>query len=260
MQARKAGKGQAPGSLKMKADPAAGQAERILAIIPARNEEKTVCEVVQRTSSSLGLHVVVVDDQSEDGTRVQAAQAGATVLPLRLHLGAWGAIQTGFRYALRHGFHKAVTLDADGQHLPDMVPALLEAMRVEDYDVVIGSCPERASMMRKIAWQFFRSIAGFSLQDITSGFRVYNRRAMSVLLQPKASLLDYQDVGVLLLLREYGLKIGEVPVPMAQRKDGHSRVFATWFLVFEYMLKSSILCTSKGVISRTCSEARLLIP
>ena len=147
-----------------------------------------------------------------------------------------------------------MTLDADGQHLPKMVPTLLRAMREGNHDVVIGSCPERASKLRKFAWSLFRHIAGFSLQDITSGFRVYNRRAMSVLLQPQASLLDYQDVGVLLLLREYGIAIGEVPVPMADRRDGHSRIFATWFLVIEYMIKSSVICTAKSLISRTCSE------
>lgn len=233
--------------------------KKTLAIIPAWNEEVTVGRIVSSTILDHGLDVVVVDDNSDDDTVEKALDAGATVLPLRVHLGAWGAAQAGLRYALRNGYSHAITMDADGQHLPGMIPVLLEAMVSGGKDLVIGSCPDRASSARRFAWGFFRALTGFNVEDITSGFRGYSRRAMSVLLQPQACLLDYQDIGVLLLAREFGLAIGEVPVPMRPRVSGHSRVFATWMLVFEYLFKSSIICASKTMRHVTCKSRPVIL-
>ena len=156
--------------------------------------------------------MVVIDDCSSDATATIARAAGATVLPLTLQLGAWGAIQTGLRYALRHGYRTAITLDADGQHEPECISELVEPLADRRADVVIGAFPERASRARRIAWSYFRWLTGLKLEDITSGFRAYNHTAMTVLAAPEASLLDYQDVGVLLILRRKGLRTVEVPV------------------------------------------------
>jgi glycosyltransferase involved in cell wall biosynthesis len=108
-----------------------------------------------------------VDDGSIDETGAIALLSGACVLRAPLWQGAWGAIQTGIRYALRHGYSGVVTMDADGQHEPAYLPQLLEAAR--NADVVIAACPARGSAMRHIAWRYFRFLTGFTLEDLTSG-------------------------------------------------------------------------------------------
>jgi glycosyltransferase involved in cell wall biosynthesis len=216
-----------------------------LVIIPAFNEEATISAIVRQITQRWNCPVVVVDDCSTDATAVLAQTAGATVLPLTLQLGAWGAIQTGIRYALRQGYKIVVTLDADGQHDPNQIGKLLEPVASNHADVTIGAFPERASRARRIAWHYFRWLTGLKLEDITSGFRAYNHAAMNVLVQPEASLLDYQDVGVLLILRHHRLRISEIPVWMKQRIQGSSHIFRSWWIVSQYMLQTSVLCLAR---------------
>ncbi len=222
--------------------------DRLIALIPAYNEEATVGSIVGQIRRRWGCPVVVIDDCSTDTTGRVARMAGATVLPLVLQLGAWGAIQTGLRYALRQGYRTAVTLDADGQHEPACIGELLEPLATDQTDradVTIGAFPERASRARRIAWSYFRWLTGLKLEDITSGFRAYNHAAMTVLATQEASLLDYQDIGVLLILRRKGLRTVEVPVPMQPRFQGASRVFRSWWVVGQYMLQTSVLCLAR---------------
>lgn len=216
-----------------------------LALIPAHNEAATVGTVVGQVRRLWRCPVVVIDDCSTDGTAQVARAAGAIVLPLTLQLGAWGAMQTGLRYALRHGFRVAVTLDADGQHEPAGIGDLLQPLDAGQADVAIGAFPERASRARRLAWRYFRLLTGLKLEDITSGFRAYNHAAIAALAAPEASLLDYQDVGVLLILRRQGLRTVEVPVPMQTRAIGASRVFRSWWIVGAYMLQTSLLCLAR---------------
>ncbi len=214
-------------------------------LIPARNEEATVGEVVCKILSQLHCEVVVIDDVSTDGTIEAARSAGATVLPLAIHLGAWGAIQTGMRYALKKDYRIAVTMDADGQHQASSVKGLIEPIRRGDADMVIGACVKRGSRARHLAWMIFRRLSGIGLEDLTSGFRAYNQKSMILLASRKATLLDYQDLGVLILLRRMGLSIVEKQVEMCPRLSGASRIFNSWWVVARYMLASSILCLAK---------------
>ena len=212
----------------------------LLVVIPARDEAGSIAAVVAAIKR-IGLqHILVINDQSTDDTAALAAEAGAVVLNPVLPLGAWGAMQAGIRYAIRHDFAYVVTIDADGQHEPACIPDLLAAVR--KHDVVIGAHPERASPLRKLAWRYFRLITGFNIEDLTSGFRCYNRAACEILADDEATLLDYQDVGVLLLLRKSGLRIAEVPVAMYSRANGPSRIFSSWPRILRYMLESTLLC------------------
>ena len=103
--------------------------QRLLAIIPARNEAATVGEIVRRVRAVVGSAILVVNDASSDDTSAQARLAGACVIDLPSQLGAWGAAQTGLRYAKRNRFTAALTLDADGQHHPEELPTLLDGWR-----------------------------------------------------------------------------------------------------------------------------------
>src|SRR5690606_20911899 len=148
---------------------------------------------------------------------------------------------TGIRYLLQQDFDIVVTLDADGQHEPDSLPALLEPVIRGSADVAIGTCPERVSRLRLVAWMMMKTTSGLRLEDITSGFRVYNRRALVELADARATLLDYQDVGVLLRLQAAGLTLLDVPVQMQARSEGSSRVFHSWLVVGRYMLQTLVL-------------------
>lgn len=221
---------------------------RPLIVIPSRNEAATIGAVVLGVRNEGYSDVLVVDDGSTDETGRIARESGAFVLRAPLAQGAWGAMQTGIRYAVRHNFTSVITMDADGQHLPQQISRLFRA--AEHADVVIGACTQRGSTARKLAWAFFRRITGFSLEDLTSGFRLYDSRACQVLAGDEATLIDYQDMGVLLLLRNSGLTISEVDVEMAPRVDGISRIFYSWWAVLRYMLETTVLCLAKGAVRR----------
>ncbi len=229
---------------------------RLLAVIPARNEATTVSEVVRGVTAFVGCDVLVVSDASEDETASLARAAGATVIELPCRLGAWGATQTGMRYAQRNRYTTVLTLDADGQHRPQELPALLAAHARSEADVSIGTCTQRLSAAKRLAWRYFRLLTGIGVQDFTSGLRVYDRRAVRALAAREASLLDYQDLGVLMLLRKKGLELHEVPTVMSPRCQGGSRVFSSWPMVARYMLHTTVLCIAQiGVRPRIRARA-----
>jgi glycosyltransferase involved in cell wall biosynthesis len=213
-------------------------------LIPAWNEEATVTDVVSNIREDCPYDVIVINDASTDHTADRAAAAGARVLNLPVNLGAWGATQTGIRFALKKGYRQVITMDADGQHLSSAIPQLLAPIAAGNADIVIGSCTERGSHARKMAWRFFRGMTGLEIEDLTSGFRAYDLPAMKILASKKATLLEYQDIGVLLLLMHSGLKIQEMKVPMRLRQSGSSKIFSSWFKVAVYLLLNLILCTS----------------
>jgi glycosyltransferase involved in cell wall biosynthesis len=222
-----------------------------LAVIPARNEAPTVADVVRRTLATGQCDVLVIDDASTDETAALARAAGATVITVPFSLGAWGATQTGMRFAQRHRYHTVLTLDADGQHHPEELPKLLATLRRSGANVIIGTYARRMSAARKVAGRYFRLLTRLNVQDFTSGLRAYDRLAVRALASREASLLDYQDMGVLMLLSKKGLILQESPTVMSPRRAGASRVFASWLLVARYMLHTTVLCIAQlGVRAR----------
>lgn len=225
--------------------------KRLCIVIPAKNEQATIKSVIDAIKEHLDAEVVVVNDASEDDTESVLKELDVNVLHHLESLGAWLATQTGLLWAYSKGFDYVVTLDADGQHLPSEVPVLLKAMNEEldndapKKDVIVGSCQSRASFLKKSVWHLFRSITGIKVRDITSGFRLYNRKAQAVLVSKNAALLEYQDVGVLLLLQSSGLNISEVSVKMDKRMDGKSRIFSSSLKILYYILSTLLISFSK---------------
>ncbi|KAA3644388.1 MAG: glycosyltransferase family 2 protein [Proteobacteria bacterium] len=215
---------------------------KTLIVIPAFNEADNLAQLLPQLCAAVTADILVVDDFSSDDTVQVVKNQGLTCLRLPIQLGAWGATQTGIRYAKRHGYDFVLTMDADGQHLPEEINHLLDAAFRNQFDVIIGTCPQRVSRLKKMAWRLFKIISRIRIEDLTSGFRIYNQQAIQVLADKAASLLDYQDVGVLLLLLRSDLKIHEIPVKMSLRQDGKSRVFSSWLVVFKYMLQTTTLC------------------
>ncbi|WP_119977521.1 glycosyltransferase family 2 protein [Shewanella algidipiscicola] len=228
-------------------------------VIPAFNEQVSICEVLAPLLQMTEFDIIVVDDASTDHTlELVSANPQIIVLPLAVNIGAWKAMQTGIRYCHLNNYQRVITFDADGQHLANCIPALCCYQESSGHDVVIGSCPERGSIARHIAWKLFRALSGIKVEDLTSGLRVYGRAAIEILSTREASLLEYQDVGVLLMLKTFGLSFSEVPVDMNRRVDGISRIFYSWGAVAYYMTHTTLLCISKVRMSNELSYQKTI--
>src|SRR5205085_11089448 len=205
-----------------------------LAVVPAYNEAATVGSVVR------GIHehvprfdVLVVDDGSTDATRRIAQDAGARVLQHPFNLGIGGAVQSGFFYALEHGYDYMVQVDGDGQHDPQEIPRLVAAMDA-DYtlDMVCGSRflsddhKYPAPVSRRTGIHIFAFVVSRLVEqrvsDPTSGFRLYNRRAIALFARDYPH--DYPEVEAVLMLHVHRLRMREVPVRMYQRGRGSSSI------------------------------------
>jgi len=216
-----------------------------LIVIPALNEESSIQSVIEQLKSDQHCDILVVNDNSTDNTAQIVLNNNVDLLDLPLQLGAWGATQTGIRYGLKNGYDSVITMDADGQHISAGTKRLKQHLIDSHANVVIGTYTQRLSRPKRIAWWFFKTITHLKIEDLTSGFRIYDRKAMKILSSSAASLLDYQDVGVLLLLTKSGMKITETEVPMKNRQNGKSKIFYSWWMVLKYMIQTTTLCIAK---------------
>ena len=113
---------------------------RVLAIIPAYNEEECIVETVQELLSvSPDTDYVVINDGSRDSTAALCREHGFNMVDLPVNSGLTVGFQTGMKYALRNGYDYAIQFDADGQHRPEYIKSLLEKAVDVDADIVIGS-------------------------------------------------------------------------------------------------------------------------
>ena len=218
-----------------------------LVVIPALNEADTIALVIQALKKKGFENVLVINDASDDETALVAEKNGAVTISLHERLGAWRASQTGFRYSIRKGFNFVITIDADNQHPVDACEQLLDELTSGRANVAVGSCPERGSELRKVAWSWIRAASGVELQDLTSGFRAYDRLAIRRAASWRGSLLEYQDIGVLLLLQRHGLVVVDLPVDMRPRAVGGSRIFYNWSVVAYYMTHTLLLSACKRI-------------
>ncbi len=202
---------------------------RLIALIPAHDEEGRIGAVVSRVREEVGADVLVVDDGSSDGTADEATAAGATVAVHPVNLGYGAALQTGYRYALRAGYNAAIQLDADGQHDPESIGVLVAALR-GGADVVVGSRflhagSYRPPLARRVGIAIFGRVAsalsGIRLTDPTSGFQALSRRALLFYAHERYPH-DYPDADVLSMVARAGLVLREVPVRMLPPPDGKS--------------------------------------
>jgi len=202
---------------------------RLVALIPAYNEEGRIGPVVARVRDAVGGSVIVVDDGSADDTAAEARAAGAIVAVHPVNLGYGAALQTGYRYALRAGFDAVVQLDADGQHDPASIDALIAELE-GGADVVVGSRflhagSYRPPLVRRFGMTLFGSVAsalsGMRLTDPTSGFQALSSRALAFYAHERYPH-DYPDADVLSMVARSGLKLVEVPVRMHAAPAGKS--------------------------------------
>ncbi len=203
-----------------------------LVIIPAYNEEYSICEVIEEVKAQLGqIDILVVNDGSTDKTSYLAQEAGATVLNLPVNIGYGGALQTGFRFAVKFGYDYVITVDADTQHDPASIKNMIETMDNAGADVVIGSrflvdCNYKMGLLRRAGVFIFSKIAmaytGVRFTDPTSGFQILNRKAFTYLSKRDNYPLDYPDVNIIMALHKMKFKIIEAPAKMRHKKTTKS--------------------------------------
>ena len=204
---------------------------RVLVIVPAWSEEVSVGKSVREIlRTNPGVDVLVVDDGSLDRTAQRATEAGAKVARLPFNLGVGGAMRTGYRYAQRHGYDVAAQVDADGQHDPSFLPALLG--RLDEADIVIGARfardgdsyrvrgPRRWAMV--LLAKVLSKIGHTRLTDTTSGFRVANRRAIAVFAAHYPAEYLGDTVESLVIALRTGCTVVQEPVDMRVREAGQA--------------------------------------
>lgn len=214
---------------------------RTLIVMPAFNEESSVGDVVREVAAKLPeATCLVVNDGSADRTAAVARAAGAAVATLPYNMGVGGAMRLGFQYARENDFDVVVQIDADGQHDPASVPALLEAL--ESADLVIGARfsgvgdyevhgPRRWAM--NVLSGVLSRVAGVPLNDTTSGFKANGPRAVELFARSFPAEYLGDTVEALVIAARAGLKIAQIPVAMRPRAGGqpsHNPVKAAVYL------------------------------
>lgn len=214
----------------------------VLLIIPAYNEAESITPVVSNIIENYPqFDYVVVNDGSKDATASVCRANGFRFIDLPVNLGLAGAFQAGIKYAFQRGYDCAIQFDADGQHLPEYLDALVAEL--QNADIVIGSrflTEEKPPSMRmfgsNLLAAMIRLTTGKSLTDPTSGLRAYNRKAIAELasgpnLGPEPDTIAY-------LMRKKGLKVSEVQVHMQERIAGES--YLNWKSSSVYMARMAL--------------------
>lgn len=190
-------------------------------IIPVYNEGKVIASVIEDAKKTF-LNIVAVDDGSSDNSATEISRAGAQLVKHPVNQGQGAALQTGLDWALLDkNAQYFVTFDADGQHRVSDVLAMLDVIKKEDLDIVLGSrflgtvnnMPRSKRMLLKIAVKFSNITSGLKLTDTHNGLRVFNRKVAE---QLQLTMADFSHASEILeRIVEKKFKYKEVPVTIA---------------------------------------------
>jgi glycosyltransferase involved in cell wall biosynthesis len=215
---------------------------KILAIVPAFNEEQGIHHVVEQFKNIDNVDILVINDCSKDKTSTVCRELGLNVIDLPSNLGIGGAVQTGYKYALQKGYDIAIQVDGDGQHNPRYIKDLIQPILAGKADLVIGSRyleheGFQSSFMRRIGINYFSFLIKFlqkkKITDPTSGFRAANK--MVIELFSNRYPIDYPEPESIVYLLRNNYLVQEVPVVMNERVGGESSIKA--FKTIYYMIK-----------------------
>lgn len=218
---------------------------KVLVIIPAYNEEKSIERVVDNLVVNYPEYdYVVINDGSRDNTAAICRRRGYRFINLPVNLGLAGAFQTGMKYAYEHDYDYAIQFDADGQHRPEFIRPIVDKME-EGYDIVIGSrfVEEKKPCSLRMLGSFMISLAirlttGVKLKDPTSGMRMFNRSlmkefALNINYGPEPDTVSY--------LVKNGARVTEVQAHMDERLEGQSYLTLTKSAIYMIRMIISIL-------------------
>ena len=188
--------------------------DSVVALIPAYEEGPRIGAVVEGARAHLP--VVVVDDGSSDDTAARADSAGATVLRQVPNAGKGAALRAGFRHALDAGYAAAVTLDADGQHDPEEIPAFVDAFRERRPELIIGKrafgeMPPARRLSNTLGGLTLSAALGRDVPDNQSGYRLIGRVLMRAMLESEESGFEF-EVEMIARAIALGLPIEWVPI------------------------------------------------
>jgi glycosyltransferase involved in cell wall biosynthesis len=209
---------------------------KILVIIPCYNEGDTLPLLLEqllllKLPAQYHMEIAVVNDSSKDDTAFVASLYPIVLLDLPVNLGIGGAVQTGFLYAQRNGFDLAVQVDGDGQHPAAELPKLISHYDENKTNVTIGSRflvegGFKSSFARRMGIRYFhwlnKLLTGKSVYDSTSGFRLFDKKAIAIAVDKYPD--EYPEPASLVLFSKAGLTIKEVPVMMSERLAGQSSI------------------------------------
>ncbi len=188
---------------------------RIAITIPAYQAAPTIGDVVRRCLKVLP-DVLVIDDGSDDETASKARQAGAEVISQPVNQGKGDALELAFAKLFDRGFSAVITVDADGQHLPEEIPVLIRAA-AEGADLVLGTRDHLFAEMSKLRQTSNRLssraislVAGKAVGDVQTGFRLYSKRLIDRAGFPEPRF-EAESAVVIRAVR-YGCRIVSVPV------------------------------------------------
>jgi dolichol-phosphate mannosyltransferase len=210
-----------------------------LVIIPTYNERENIPPLVEALMQHDGVRVLVVDDQSPDGTgetadAVAAQHRGRVDVLHRTSLRGFGrSYIDGIKRAIREPIDLICQMDADFSHDPARLPDLIAASRRAD--VVIGSryvqggaivnWPTRRRLLSRFANVYVRALTGLSARDCTSGYRCWRRDALATLPLDRFVSDGYSFlVEMLFLAARQGRRIAEVPIAYVERREGQSKM------------------------------------
>jgi len=200
---------------------------KVVCVIPAFNEEKTIREVIEKAMLHIN-EVIVVDDGSVDKTYEEAISTGATVIKHEKNYGVGRATRTGIQKALNAKADMVVTLDADGEHDPDDIPRLVQTAVDKAKNIVIGSrflgqrthaynMPIINRISNKVSTLLVNKMFGTQIIDSQSGFRVYTRDVFEKVNCREDKYLYLTEVLIRAIL--CGLTVTEVPIVSVYRRD-----------------------------------------
>ena len=214
---------------------------RVLAVIPAFNEEDCIEATVRHLVATCPeVDYLVVNDGSKDRTEEICRELGINHVTLPINTGLTSGFKCGMKYADRLGYDAVVQFDADGQHLPEYIPVMAEAMEREGAGIVIASrtlagCPPtgaRGAGSKLISW-LIKATTGATITDPTSGMRMYDRKLIEAFAQ--GFDLSPEPDTVAMLARQ-GTKVIEIPAQMQERQGGTS--YLDLPNVVRYMLRT----------------------
>jgi glycosyltransferase involved in cell wall biosynthesis len=189
----------------------------VYVVVPAYNEEPVIASTIADLRAAFD-HIVVVDDGSSDATKAVAEGLGVTVLRHLINLGQGAALQTGIRHALERGATIIASFDADGQHQVSDVVAMVDRLRTERCDVVLGSrflgSTVGMSRSRRLLLRGAVAMSNLTsrtrLTDTHNGLRVMNRRAAASLEITQFGMAHASEI--VQQLSQAGMRIEEHPV------------------------------------------------
>ncbi|MBN2746541.1 MAG: glycosyltransferase family 2 protein [Bacteroidales bacterium] len=222
---------------------------RIAVVIPAFNEAKNLPSLINELrkiqEAEFQLVPIIVNDCSKDDTAAVARSLKVDLIDLPVNLGIGGAVQSGMIYAYESGFQYAMQLDGDGQHPPSEISKMVAAMKKSGFSVVIGSRFLEAdgfqsSSLRRAGIRYLKGVikflTGLQITDATSGFRLYNRKALAAIAANYPD--EYPEPEAIIYFHKKKLTIGETPVIMRHRQAGKSSI--SFINSFYYFWKVSL--------------------